>query len=44
MLVGNAPYLVNKHTGQLVVTGSAYDIEHYIEAYEQALLESPDPT
>jgi hypothetical protein len=34
MPAGNAPYLVNKHTGELFVTGTAYEPEHYIERYE----------
>ena len=38
MLAGNAPYIVNKKNGQLYVTGTAYDIEHYINVYEQTLL------
>jgi hypothetical protein len=33
-LAGNAPYLVKKHTGELFVTGTAEEIEHYIERYE----------
>ena len=38
MLAGNAPYIVNKKNGQLYVTGTAYDIEHYINEYELTLL------
>lgn len=38
MLGGNAPYIVNKYTGVIVVTGTAQDIEHYIEEYERTLL------
>ncbi len=34
-LAGNAPYIVNKHTGELFVTGTAEEIEHYIEQYEK---------
>ncbi len=37
MLAGNAPYIVNKHSGQLQVTGTAHDIEYYIDEYEQSL-------
>jgi hypothetical protein len=36
-LVGNAPYIVNKYTGELVVTGTAYEIEDYIKEYESKL-------
>ena len=37
MLGGNAPYIVDRNTGELVVTGTAYPIEHYIKEYEQTL-------
>lgn len=33
-LMGNAPFIVNKHTGDIIETGTAYDIEHYIREYE----------
>ena len=33
-LVGNAPYIVNKHTGELIETGTANPIEQYIAEYE----------
>lgn len=36
-LMGNAPYIVNKNTGEVIETGSAYDIEHYINEYESKL-------
>lgn len=36
-LVGNAPYIVNKNTGEIIETGTAYDIEHYIKEYESKL-------
>ena len=39
-LVGNAPYIVNKNTGELVETGTAYPIEDYIEEYESKLQNS----
>jgi hypothetical protein len=35
MLAGNAPYIVNKRNGQLHETGTAEDIEHYIQEFEQ---------
>jgi hypothetical protein len=34
---GNAPYIVNRFDGSLVVTGTAAPIEHYIEEYEAEL-------
>jgi hypothetical protein len=34
-LVGNAPYIVNKYTGELEETGTANPIEYYIEKYEE---------
>ena len=33
-LVGNAPYIVNKYTGELIETGTANPIEEYIAEYE----------
>ena len=36
-LVGNAPYIVNRSTGELIETGTAYDIEEYIKDYESEL-------
>ena len=38
MLLGNAPYIVNKKTGEIQVTGTAWPIEKYIEDYETQLL------
>jgi hypothetical protein len=37
MLAGNAPYLVNRHTGEIIKTGTAEPIEYYIEQYETSL-------
>jgi hypothetical protein len=34
MLAGNAPIIVNRYTGELVHTGTAYDIEHYLQEYD----------
>lgn len=31
---GNAPVIVNRHTGELWVTGTAHPVERYIEEYE----------
>jgi hypothetical protein len=36
-LFGNAPYIVNRHTSEIRVTGTAQPIEHYIEEYEREL-------
>lgn len=37
MLAGNAPYIVNRKTGELVVTGTSLPIEDYISNYEISL-------
>ena len=34
---GNAPYIVNRHTGEVRVTGTAQPIEYYIAEYERRL-------
>ena len=36
-LAGNAPYIVNRRTGDVRVTGTAHPIEHYIAEYEREL-------
>ncbi len=36
-IAGNAPIIVNKITGQLRVTGTAYGIEKYIKEYEEEI-------
>ena len=33
-LAGNAPFIINKYNGELYVMGTAYEVEHYIEEYE----------
>ncbi len=38
-LLGNAPYIVNRHDGSLQATGTALDIAHYIAGYETELEE-----
>ena len=40
MLAGNAPLIVNKNSGDLHMTGAAYDIQHYIDEYAQRLAKS----
>ena len=35
-LLGNAPLIINRNSGKIHVTGTAYPIEHYIEEYERA--------
>jgi hypothetical protein len=37
MLVGNAPIVVNRHTFELRVTGTARPLEHYLDEYEKSL-------
>ena len=37
-LAGNAPFIVNRYTGELRVTGTAHPIEHYIAEYKRSLL------
>ena len=37
-IAGNAPFIVNRNSGELVVTGTAWPIEKYIEDYETRLL------
>ena len=39
-LAGNAPYIVNRHTGELRPTGRARPIEDYIAEYERSLRSS----
>lgn len=36
-LFGNAPYLVNRTTGEILETGTAEDIDFYIAEYEASL-------
>jgi hypothetical protein len=36
-LVGNAPFIVNRMTGGVTLTGTAMPIEHYISEYEATL-------
>jgi hypothetical protein len=36
-LAGNAPYIVNKATGELVETGTALPTEDYIKKFEQQI-------
>jgi Immunity protein 35 len=38
-LGGNAPLIVDRRTGELHVTGTAYPIEHYIAEYRKARME-----
>ena len=38
MVYGNAPYIVNRITGEIVVTGTAGPIENYIQDYESRFL------
>jgi hypothetical protein len=36
-LAGNAPLIVNRHTGEVITTGTAEPIEEYIASYEASL-------
>jgi hypothetical protein len=36
-LAGNAPFIVNRMTGGVTLTGTAMPIEHYISEYEATL-------
>jgi hypothetical protein len=33
-MIGNGPLLVLRGTGQVVPTGTAYDVDHYLRSYE----------
>ena len=35
-LGGNAPFIVNRHTGEVRATGTAYSVEYYIAEYEKS--------
>ena len=37
MLAGNAPIIVNRYTSELSHTGTAHEIEYYINQYEASL-------
>ena len=37
MLVGNAPIIVDKNSGQLTYTGTEHDIQYYINEYESSI-------
>jgi hypothetical protein len=48
LLAGNAPILVDRHTDELRVTGTAQPLESYLKDYEKslppaALLRTPQP-
>jgi hypothetical protein len=36
-LAGNAPYIVNKYTGEIKATGTALPLEQYLKEYEAEL-------
>jgi len=36
-LVGNAPFIVEKTVGRLYVTGTAHDVEHYVQEYRRGI-------
>lgn len=37
LIAGNAPIIVNRNSGQLIVTGTAWPVEKYIDDYETQL-------
>jgi hypothetical protein len=37
-LIGNAPYIVDKYRGEIYITGTAEEIEFYIDEYEKNIL------
>lgn len=37
-LAGNAPLIVNRHTGEVIATGTAAPTEEYISHYEASLV------
>jgi hypothetical protein len=36
-LAGSAPYIVNRHSGEIRVTGTRQPTQHYIDEYEREL-------
>ena len=36
-LAGNSPLLVNRRTGEIIVTGTARPVDDYVESYEEEL-------
>jgi hypothetical protein len=36
-LAGDAPYMANKLSGELIETGTAYPVEEYIDEYEKKI-------
>ena len=36
-LVGNAPYIFNRNTGEILPTGTAQSIDYYVKQYEKNL-------
>ena len=39
-LAGNAPYIVNRQTGEIELTGTALPVEEYIREYETRIAEN----
>ncbi|GGH00633.1 YrhB domain-containing protein [Pedobacter zeae] len=38
MIVGNAPIIINKLTGEKYTTGTVYSVEYYMKEYEKKLM------
>ena len=36
-IAGNAPFIINKYTGKLTKTGTAYELTQYLQVYEAML-------
>lgn len=36
-LLGNAPFIFNRVSGEISVTGTAHPLEHYVDKYERSL-------
>lgn len=36
-IAGNAPFIINKFTGKLTKTGTAYELQQYLNIYEALL-------
>jgi hypothetical protein len=36
-LAGNAPFIINKNSGELSKFGTAFDVDYYINQYDTAL-------
>lgn len=44
MMLGNAPLLILRGTGEVVPTGTAYSVDHYLRHYEMRVGMRPQPS